>query len=402
MAKFCTYCGAQVRDNVKFCVSCGQAQSVALPVQPPVQQPKAAPSQAQQIPQSQYMKPPQYQQQYVQPPIYPPAPAKKSKIPFIIAGEARLCVIVLVAILVITKGLGFFGGDLNLIGTSQTDRPTANTIGQADKPTATMQKSIETSKIDSKLVGPEWYHNMNIGLSQIILVFKSNGEFTQKVHKTGTSYDGNSGAYEFGETYEGTYSASNGKITFTYTSAKREEGNNTGWKTIATPAVKTLSYSFRVEDQGIWNKTYLDIHGALPPFTVPITGGDKTTFQDPYENYTGDKNSQENKTVSWPSDLMSSVPEYGDKGRIIEVKTPSSGYGGQKSNNVNIIIGDTTSEAFSEYCNKVLQAGWVLNSLWTEEELKSGKGGSLKKEGYDFTLELSQQNDGNYSIYKRW
>ena len=100
--------------------------------------------------------------------------------------------------------------------------------------------------------------------------------------------------------------------------------------------------------------------------------------------------------LEWPSDLLPGIPEYGNDGRIIDVQKPSSGY--KDKVNVNVIIGETTPEAFAKYCDKVLQAGWILNSLWTEEELKSGKGGSLKKEGYDFTLEFGRNNDGTYSI----
>ena len=59
---YCTKCGTQVADGVKFCTSCGSPMGVA--------QPQAAPQQ----PQQQAAQPqPQPQQPYVQQPQYAPA-----------------------------------------------------------------------------------------------------------------------------------------------------------------------------------------------------------------------------------------------------------------------------------------------------------------------------------------
>ena len=123
------------------------------------------------------------------------------------------------------------------------------------------------------------------------------------------------------------------------------------------------------------------------------------TFKLRYENYSGDTKLPKPVTIEWPSDLMPGVPEYGNKGIIVEVNTLSSGY---VNKNIQIIIGQATSDAYSDYCDRVLQSGWVLNSTWTIADLKSGKWCSLKKDGYDFTLELGLQNDGNYFVFKRW
>jgi len=61
---YCTKCGAQVADGVKFCTSCGNPMGAA--------QPQAAPQPSQeQAPQPQ----PQSQQPYVQQPPYAPAPS---------------------------------------------------------------------------------------------------------------------------------------------------------------------------------------------------------------------------------------------------------------------------------------------------------------------------------------
>ena len=88
MARFCSNCGAQLDDALKFCTACGTAQAPA-----PVQQAQ-----------------PQYQQQpYAPAPASAPPPAKKkSKAPLVIV--ALLLVVGLAAAGVFTKGFGLFGG----------------------------------------------------------------------------------------------------------------------------------------------------------------------------------------------------------------------------------------------------------------------------------------------------
>lgn len=75
---FCTFCGTQVPDNIKFCTSCGKPMGITVaspPPAPPVQQvqPQAPPPQPQPV----YAQPqaaPQPQQAYVAPPAPPAQP----------------------------------------------------------------------------------------------------------------------------------------------------------------------------------------------------------------------------------------------------------------------------------------------------------------------------------------
>lgn len=71
---YCTKCGTQVTEGVKFCTSCGTPMGVAQQPQP---QPQAAPQQPQPQPQQTYTQQPQqqqYQQPYQQPPYGQPYP----------------------------------------------------------------------------------------------------------------------------------------------------------------------------------------------------------------------------------------------------------------------------------------------------------------------------------------
>ena len=65
---YCTKCGAQVADGMKFCNSCGNPMGAAQPQAAPQQpRPQAAPQQPQPQPQQTYQQHGQPQQQYQQP-----------------------------------------------------------------------------------------------------------------------------------------------------------------------------------------------------------------------------------------------------------------------------------------------------------------------------------------------
>ena len=265
---------------------------------------------------------------------------------------------------------------------------------------------------DIGLIAPNepWYAELGSGHSRMSLNFHSNGQFDYDIRWTSPTYGSFPNVYGgllmWEETYKGTYTVSNETLTFTFTSARHKDADKQ-WESISPPSARSFRYEIRVESSDYWNpntgKTelihsrFLDIKGGLPSVSELFKDG--MSFKLRYENYTGNTPPKGAVSLEWPGDLMPGVPEYGNKGNIIEINTPSSGY---IEKNVRIIIGQTTPEAFSDYCDRVLRSGWILNSLWTAEELKNGKGGSLSKEGCGFKLELGRQNDGNYSIYKRW
>jgi len=120
MAKFCTECGAQIKDTAKFCPSCGttvvqieQTEQIEQTAQPQLQVQQEIPAIPQQQPplqnpqpqpiQQQYQQP--YQPQYQQPPQqqYPFAPVQTKK-----KGKGLKIFIIIFILLVVLGGGGFF------------------------------------------------------------------------------------------------------------------------------------------------------------------------------------------------------------------------------------------------------------------------------------------------------
>ena len=127
------------------------------------------------------------------------------------------------------------------------------------------------ANIDPKLVVPDepWYTGLDVGRSDLSLQFYSNGKFEYIVYWTTTLTGGFGGILLWEELYKGTYSASNGTLTFKFTSAQhRESGEN--WKSIALPASLSRSYKLWVDKYPEYNLNYLDIGGPLPGANVNV------------------------------------------------------------------------------------------------------------------------------------
>ena len=88
-----------------------------------------------------------------------------------------------------------------------------------------------------------WYTGLGVGYSKLDLNFYANGEFEYLIAWT-TPFVGSSGGVSLSdEVYKGTYSASNGKLTFKYKSAQyRGDDNGWKWKTISLPATRPVTY----------------------------------------------------------------------------------------------------------------------------------------------------------------
>ena len=218
MARFCPNCGAGLADAAKFCASCGaQVPGTALPQAPPY------------IP-------------------APTMPKKKSRTPLIIAGLAGL--VVLIVIIAIASNSGSSGN-----GISATRPATPTGTSTADDP-------IQTSS-DAGLLGARWRANIELsGAGFICLYFNANGEFTQEVRFVLSST-----VFSWEESYKGTYSASDGTLALTYTSAEHHDYGK-GWEAIEPPANRTLAYAYSAGPLG---QEYLDISdGGFPPFDEPV------------------------------------------------------------------------------------------------------------------------------------
>ena len=248
-----------------------------------------------------------------------------------------------------------------------------------------------------------WYSWPDTNRWQYYLDFNSNGEFEYRVYHTEATSSINVGIRLWEELYQGTYSASNGTLALTYTSAYHEDIDKPRMS-IALPENVSFSYEIGGRASEYWNpdieaydylySNLLDISGGLPPCSELFKEGMTFNYKTDGENYKGDMPTKEQ--LPWPSDLMPGVPEYGNGGIITRINTSSY------SGNVDVIISETTIGAWSEYCDRVLQAGWVLDSKYTVQGLKNGIYSTLMHKNYDFTLVLRLQTDGNYSIYKWW
>ena len=201
--------------------------------------------------------------------------------------------------------------------------------------------------IDLIVPSEPWYTELGSGYSRMSLNFYSTGQFEYDIYWTSSTYgtfpNVSGGLLMWEETYKGTYSASNGSLTFAFTSAQHKDADKQ-WESISLPSTKTFRYEIKVDSHDYWNpKTNkieliythsLIVNGGLPSVSELKKGGMTSKLR--YENYTGDTKLPKPGTIEWPSDLMPGVPEYGNKGIIVEVNTLSSGY---VNKNIQIIIG---------------------------------------------------------------
>jgi hypothetical protein len=166
------------------------------------------------------------------------------------------------------------------------------------------------------------------------LEFYSNGKFEYLAHWTdlivGTWPNQRGGDATSDAFYEGTYSASNGNITFVFSSAQyRNSDTKWNYTDIALPAALTLPYKLqedRYEERDYWDvvtetRVYheLDIGGPLPGANGPAEYG-RDFHNDGYilrlkeENARGgtiiyaDNNSA---VFSWTGKWVSDYPYYG-------------------------------------------------------------------------------------------
>ncbi|MCL1940685.1 MAG: hypothetical protein FWG09_01990 [Synergistaceae bacterium] len=124
-------------------------------------------------------------------------------------------------------------------------------------------------------VGDFWYTGLTTGDSYLIIHFYSNGEFEYYIRWALPS----SRILSFEEEYSGSYSVYNGKLTFTYKSARRSD-TDTDWKyqSIALPPTISLPYELyekRYENTDNWGNVteirilhYLKLLGGLPSVQV--------------------------------------------------------------------------------------------------------------------------------------
>jgi len=98
---------------------------------------------------------------------------------------------------------------------------------------------------------------------------------------------------------------------------------------------------------------------------------------------------------SWPKDLLpSDFPEYGTGGRVKDIVK-------EKTGNVMIYIDMTTLDAYVDYCNRLLQAGWSFSySTETIEEVKKGYLVSLKKGDQQLMVNGPTNNDYKYGTIR--
>ena len=179
-----------------------------------------------------------------------------------------------------------------------TNPPATTNPPTTTKPPATTQKPTEPPKIDTGLVVPNdtWYAPLGAGRSYLNLEFYSNGEFKYYIEWT-TNLVGNppnqtGGNYLWDETYKGTYTASNGKITLTFTSAQhRDSGGD--WKTIPLPATLSCSYELyedRYDDRDYWNViTQSRVFHKLK-IGSPLPGANESSFKNGYTLYLFEEN----------------------------------------------------------------------------------------------------------------
>ena len=263
------------------------------------------------------------------------------------------------------------------IGYSLDGLTTTPTTLPALKPAPTPE--LTTSTMDSNPFVGTWYSSWDGSTGY---TFDDDGTILIYWNQVWPTMDGRAQGY---------YTFNNGILTYTIriSTATDNAANYWGpWGNEETSVYDIVE--FGSDNRGVWFEIRSSHYTSM--------GG--KYYKNSSDNYIPEIADQPAASLGWPSDLMPGVPEYGSGGRILEVRTPSSGH--SAGSNVEIIIGDTTLEAYNNYCDRVLQSGWVLGRSWTMEELKTGKDCALYNEEYDFTLELMIDRDGNVSIYKRW
>ena len=140
------------------------------------------------------------------------------------------------------------------------------------------QPTTPPSVGDTELVLPDghfWYTGLVPEASRFEMSFRSNGEFEYYIRWTMHT----SGNLVYEEKYNGTYSASNGILSFTYNSAQRSD-MDTNWiyQSIALPTNLSLPYEIyeiRYEDTDDWGNVieiriqqYLKLWGGLPSVEI--------------------------------------------------------------------------------------------------------------------------------------
>ncbi|MCL1941025.1 MAG: hypothetical protein FWG09_03710 [Synergistaceae bacterium] len=170
------------------------------------------------------------------------------------------------------------------------------------------------------------------GRSVLALEFYSNGEFEYRAYWTdlivGSFPNQRGGDAVSDAIYKGTYSVSDGTLTFTFKSAQYKDSDTKwNWTDIALPADLSLPYKLwddRYEEYNVWDVLVytrvfhkLDIGGPLPGANGPAEYG-RDFHNDGYTLYLKEENDKsgsilnapEQATFSWTGKWETTNPKY--------------------------------------------------------------------------------------------